>query len=519
MCPKLLRGPSAQIQNRAPLRYALDIYIPRYLVDVSFSALQICTEAVQLHNTQSRWEDRGDCHRKLRGTNIMLDLTAEVSQRGYKGDLPLTTSKPGKKKKARPTELHPSQACPAIQNPGTLPQGHPAKGPGTAGLTGAKRTQRPGLRCAPDTQLEQRGRTPPSPAPPQPETVPAGPRASGTPPGARLPPTRAHRPRGWGAPPRREGAVVGSYPPLPPPHLAQAASPHAPLVAPGKARWFVPSPPPALTLGSARAPPPSPPERRAQGALPTEGHVDLLQAVAAAVPDHRRSRGARKRRRSPEPAHDWPQDHRRLPSLPQPLPSELHACAGCGCACAAALPRPGIGTLRMRSNFSSALAAGACAEERSCPRSGAGALPPAGREEQVQRGVGARGVPVPSPRVASRAASPGARSAAARPGGCGGAAGWAPVPAPFRPFGVQRAAAGPAGNRLCAGGRAVRGPLSGLLQGQGAAGKGEGRPASSAREGCGGGAGGTRQRCRGAQSRALGGRLRAGGSAEKLKAR
>lgn len=70
-------------------------------MDVSFSALQICTEAVQLQNTQSRWEDRGDCHRKLRGTNIMLHLTAKVSQRGYKGDLPLTTSKPGNKKKGK----------------------------------------------------------------------------------------------------------------------------------------------------------------------------------------------------------------------------------------------------------------------------------------------------------------------------------------------------------------------------------------------------------------------------------
>jgi len=175
--------------------------------------------------------------------------------------------------------------------------------------------------------------------------------------------------------------VVGSCTPPSPPDLAQAASPRPalapPTPVPGKARWFVP-PPPALALGSARAPPPSPPQRRARGALLTQRHVDLLQAVAAAVPGPRCSRGARKRRHSPEPAHGYRHDHRRLPSAPRP------AC--CAHAQGAAAHAP-------QHSPAQALASRAYA----VTRAGSGAPPPVGREEQGQRGRGASRPCPPAP--------------------------------------------------------------------------------------------------------------------------
>lgn len=190
--------------------------------------------------------------------------------------------------------------------------------------------------------MGERGPTPLNPAAPQLATATAGAQTRGysrawPPVPATTGPQAPEASLAFRPPPRSSCGRV--LPPLPTPPLV----PPAPV--PGEIRWFVPPPPPALALGSARAPPPSPPQRRARGTLLTEGHVDLLQAVAAAVPGPGRSRGARKRRRSPEPTHVCPQDpHRRLSQRPagcthaqgaaghaqQPSPAQepaAHACA------------------------------------------------------------------------------------------------------------------------------------------------------------------------------------------------
>lgn len=79
-----------------------------YSIDVSFSDTlrrQFCRSVMRLcnfltHTTNGRTGEKGvDCHRKLRGRDdITLDLTGKALQRGYKGDLPLPASEPGKKK-------------------------------------------------------------------------------------------------------------------------------------------------------------------------------------------------------------------------------------------------------------------------------------------------------------------------------------------------------------------------------------------------------------------------------------
>lgn len=106
--------------------------------------MQLCRSVMSLcnfltHTTNGRTDQKGvDCHRKLRvRDNITLDLPGKVLQRSYKGDLPLPTSKPRKKKKKQQGRLsrNLTTPAPAITSLATLPQGHPAKGPGTAGLT------------------------------------------------------------------------------------------------------------------------------------------------------------------------------------------------------------------------------------------------------------------------------------------------------------------------------------------------------------------------------------------------
>lgn len=84
-------------------------------------------------------QEKGEeCHRKLRGRDITLDLTGKVLQRSYKGDLLLPTSRPGKKTGQSSNII---TLVSAITSPGMLPRGYPAKGPGSAGPTGVQRQE------------------------------------------------------------------------------------------------------------------------------------------------------------------------------------------------------------------------------------------------------------------------------------------------------------------------------------------------------------------------------------------
>lgn len=107
----------------------------------------------------------------------------------------------------------------------------------------------------------------------------------------------------------------------------------------GRVPFFpLPTPPPSLvpsapvpgTASLVRSAPPRPrrlvqpepsalsPTAAAPAPLLTQGHVDLLQALAAALPGPRRSRGARERCRSPERVHG------RLPQIGPPPAGPAH---------------------------------------------------------------------------------------------------------------------------------------------------------------------------------------------------